>query len=165
MKTILSLIAVLIGLGLYGQGVFTVSGKVQLVSYYQGGAPLPPEMMSPKPLPNTKLYVVQYYGAEEKTKVVSSITSDKNGDYEVKLPPGQYGFVLSKDEVNTGIYLPGMKVTKKDSTVNVNDLLNAGEAHQDYWILSTNGPFEVVNKDLYNVDLTHYNVTICYMCP
>ncbi|CAG5086700.1 hypothetical protein [Parvicella tangerina] len=165
MKTLLSLIVVLIGLGLHAQEVFTVTGKVQHISYYQGGAQLSDEMMSPKPLPNTKLYIVQYYGPKEKTKVVSSFTSDKNGNYEVKLPPGLYGFVLSKDEANTGIYLPGMKVTKKDSTVNVNDLLNAGEAHQDYWILSTNGPFEVINKDLYNVDLTHYDVTICYMCP
>lgn len=163
MKTFFTLYIILFGFGLYAQDLFTVTGQIQLVSYYQGGMELPPEMMMPTPLAETKLYVVKYYGPSEKPKIITQVMSDENGKYEVTLPPGKYGFIQDKSEIENGTYLPGMKPSKADK--DKKEMPESGTTTRDYWTLSSAGPFEVVNKDLYHVDITHYLVTICYLCP
>lgn len=161
MKTFFTLFISLLCIGSHAQDLFTVSGKIQLVSYYQGGMELPPEMMMPSPLIGTKLYVIKYNSDDEKPKIISQVMSDKNGNYEVKLPPGKYGFIQNKSELVKGTYVPGENHSGNDKK----EILEYGTDTQDYWTLSTGGPFEVVNQDLYHVDLTHYLVTICYLCP
>ena len=163
MKTTLALLFSFFWLGISAQELFTVQGKIQQVSYSQGGMELPPEMYMPHALPNTKLYVVQFYGEEEKTTIVANIISDEHGNYEVKLPPGKYGFVQHKTEVGKGVYLPGWKTQNEQEFEEI--MPDDGYGHQNYWVLSTATPFEVVNQDLQNINLTHYDISICYMCP
>jgi len=165
MKTTIILLFALFSYTCTSQELFNVSGTIGLVSYHQGGVELPPVMMEPHPLVNTKLFVVQYYGPEEKTKIVATVISDEYGKYEVKLPPGKYGFVQHKSEVDKGIYLPGMKVKEDNDSTDVVEFIWTEVGHEDYWSLSTVGPFEVSSNDLIGVDITHFDVTICYTCP
>lgn len=145
------------------QELFTVSGTVQMVSYSQGGVELPPEEYMPHPLPNTQLYVVAFYGADEKSKIVTTLQSDQAGRFEIQLPPGKYGIIQHKSELGKGVFLPGMNL--QQDTMDKKELVFTGYDQQDYWVLSSNGPFEVVNMDLTQLNITHYNISICYMCP
>ncbi|MCB9188724.1 MAG: hypothetical protein H6599_05525 [Flavobacteriales bacterium] len=167
MKILVIIIAFLSLVNLKAQELFTVTGKTQIVSYHQGGVELPPFMMEPKALPNTMLYVVQYYGPNEKSVVVASFKSDINGNYEVKLPAGTYGFVQNKYEAGIGIYLPGMKETTevKNDSLFVDEIRFEEIGYEDYRSLDHYEPFEVLNKDVEQINITHYQISICYTCP
>lgn len=163
MKTLITLLILFLFCSVKAQNLFTVNGSVLTVSYSQGGVELMPEEYMPHPLSNTTLFVVQYYGVTEKSKIITSFTSDEHGAYEIKLPPGKYGFVLNKKGLGGGVYLPGMNVP--EDTTDVKEILFTGVDQQDYWTLSTAGPFEVIDSDLDNIEITHYSISICYMCP
>lgn len=153
-------------LGISAQSLFTVSGKIQLVSYSQGGVELPPMEYMASPLPNTNLYVVQYLGKDEVSKVIAKVKSDENGNYEVKLPPGKYGFVEHKNEVGKGVYLPGWKAKTGQDSTELEEVISLDYyVHEYYWVLSTGNPFEIINTDLQKIDITHYDLHICYLCP
>lgn len=159
MKTLLIILLSLFVLVVNAQKLFTVTGTVQMVSYHQGGIQILPSEMMPTPSKNVKLYVVEYLGPKEKSVVVGQIKSDENGKYEIKLPPGKYGFVLEKDEIRKGTFLPGMNNPKSKEI----DFQEIG--YQDYWELNTLQPFEVTNIDLSNINITHYMISVCYTCP
>lgn len=159
MKTLLIIIIALFTFGMNAQDLYTVTGTVGLVSYSQGGMELPPSAMMPMPSKGVKLYVVQYFGPKEKSIVVGQIKSDEKGKYEIKLPPGKYGFVLDKSKIRKGTYLPEVEQTK-DRSDGFQDF-----GHQEYWELNTLQPFEVTNTDLSNINITHYSISICYTCP
>lgn len=160
MKTLFTFMIFLMFLGLNAQELYTVTGTIQMVSYSQGGMELPPSEMMPQPLPNKHLYVVQYFGTKEKSIIITKFTSDKNGNYEVQLPPGKYGFIQDKSELKRGVFLPGMNDNKSNEDEILQDF-----AHHDYWELNTLQAFEVTNIDMSNVNLTHYSISICYTCP
>lgn len=139
--------------------MFTVSGKIQQLSYSEGGMEIDPSELNPLPLGNTDLYVVQYLGIKEKSIIVTQISSDENGNYKVKLPPGNYGFVQDKSEIHRGTFLP------QGDNYGKNLDLNDDFGYQDYWELNTLQPFQVDSTDISNINITHYSVSICYTCP
>lgn len=99
--------------------------------------------------------------------MVSTIKSDEHGNYKVKLPAGTYGFVQDKSEVGRGVYLPGMKETTDvhPDSVFLEEINFSEIGYENYWSLDTYAPFEITNTDLNNVNITHYQISICYTCP
>lgn len=72
-----------------------ITGKMQIVHDYCGGARVVEEDPSPKPYPapqGTTLYVRRGGSAIDKTTVIDSVTCDTAGNFKMKLAPGTYGF-------------------------------------------------------------------------
>jgi hypothetical protein len=161
-KQTILLILLLLVISNFGQDLVKVKGEIQLVSYYQGGMELPEEYKKAKPNLNKSLIIVKYNGANEYSTYVTIITSDSNGHFEIELPKGKYGFVTinqkSKIKKQKGLYLP---VIQKEPITDI----SAGEAISDYWSLNSGQPFEVGKNTKGKMIITHYHITICYLCP
>lgn len=140
-----------------------VQVQLQYISYSQGGVELPPEMMEPHPLVNYELILVKYNGPQQKPTIISSVKSDKNGLISLRLEDGEYGFISSKDELRNGVYLPGKP--EEIDTADKKEQLFTGVETSDYWYFESGGPILINSTQLKSVVLTHYNVTICYLCP
>ena len=145
---------------------YEVQGNIQLVSYSQGGVELMPEAYMPYPAADVKMFVVQYNGADKKPTVIRPIKSDSTGRFEITLPEGEYGFLLTRDKTKfkDGQYLPEAKgngVGNNPEAIDIGD----GYGYQDYWVMNCSGPFKVRKDGINQVTITHYMVSICYMCP
>ena len=165
MKTILSIFFTLFLIKSIAQE-YEVNGNIDLISYSQGGVELMPDAYMPHPLPNFTMFVVKYNGADKKPTVVGYIKTDSLGKFSTRLPEGKYGFLLTRDksQLKEGQYLPeSIGVNDRDGLDEID--FNEGFSHQDYWVLSTGGPFWVSKEGLNTVTITHYDVSICYMCP
>ncbi len=165
MKAINSILFVLFLLPVLGQ-TYEVNGTIDLVSYSQGGVELMPEEYIPYPLTNFQMVVVQYNGEDKKPSVVGFIKTDSTGKFTTELPVGKYGFLLTHDKrtFKPGQYLPSSIGGNTANGILEIDI-NEGYIHQDYWLLSSNGPFEVIPDSSNTVNITHYDVSICYLCP
>lgn len=134
---------------------FTIKGKIISTSFYQGGARRPNDLpLVQVPKKEFTIYVVQYFGEDKKPKLVDRITTDKEGNFSVKLQVGKYGFVLDYKNVENGQYLPkGYK--------------NITTHHQETssWEINGGCPIEIVNKDISNIILVQNNRSYCMDCP
>ena len=146
----------------YGQNLIKMEGKIQLVSYHQGGVELPDEYRMAKPCPNEKVILVKYNGANEYSTFVALIQSDSNGCFEIELQEGYYGFVAmnQKHQLNKvkGLYLPIPPINKVQTDF-------SGVGTNDYWTINSAEAFEVKNGKTETMIFTHYDITVCYMCP
>ncbi len=144
------------------QESFLVKGEIRLVSYYQGGMELPEEQRSPKPNPNISVTIIKYNGPDEYSTIVNTVTSNENGDFEIMLPEGSYGFVLPnqiKDlKKHRGLFSPISKPREKEKEF-------TGVGTNDSWVLNANQPFVVGGETNTKFIITHYYITTCYTCP
>lgn len=89
---------------------FTISGKVQQVTPYCGGARPTQEMLDrmakPVPYPGKKFYVKAGKVNNLKAKIVASFISGNLGDFSIQLAPGTYSFLLEEQlhEINPQDY-------------------------------------------------------------
>ncbi len=163
MKTLLLIcLCSLLSIDVWSQETFEVEGKIQKIAYHQGGVELLPEEMAPFALSNFTMYVVAYNGPELKPTILKKIISDSLGNFSVKLPEGQYGFLISNNtkDLLPGCYLPGMKTDSSDDTFDIGNSM-----HHDYWYLNQSDPLRVGPDNSNSVTITHYNVSVCYKCP
>lgn len=164
MKITITIILTLILWSVLGQEKYHVKGKMQMVSYHQGGVELPPEMMLPFPMNGQELYLVKYLGPDKVPTILEKVKCDETGTFQINLPSGQYGFIQNKEELSKGIYLPGMKSdTNKDKLIE--DEIFSGIGYEKYWSFDSNGPFSVGENESNSVVITYYDISICYMCP
>ncbi len=134
---------------------YELSGVLYQTSFYQGGVenPYPPQ---PFILPNYSLLVVEITNEELKPTVVGEIVSDNEGLFQIKLPPGKYGFVNSneKHRLEIGQYLP--------RTIQSG---NENQSSYNSWEITNNQPIEIINEAITDIHITNHQTTICYMCP
>lgn len=80
--------------------LYTISGKVQQVSPYCGGARPSQEMLDrlaiPVDYPGKKFYVRRGKINTINTKIVSSFISGKEGEFSIQLEPGTYSIILEE---------------------------------------------------------------------
>jgi hypothetical protein len=148
----------------HSQDTFKVKGEINLVSYYQGGMELPDEYRSPKPNPDIPVIIVKFNGVDKYSTYVTTITSDKDGKFEIDLPKGKYGYVTvdQKDQLKKekGVFTPiPPKVNENEKQV------FKDEGVSDYWTINSYQPFEVSAESHQTMILTHYLITVCYTCP
>ena len=134
---------------------FTIKGKITSTSFYQGGAQRPNDLPLAKvPKKEFTIYVVQYFGEDKKPKLVDRITTDKEGNFSVKLQAGKYGFVLDYKNVENGQYLPKGYQNK-----------TTHHRETSSWEISGGRPVEIVDKDVSNIILVQNNRSYCVDCP
>ncbi len=141
--------------------LFTIKGKTQEVAYSQGGVELMPEAYLPKVLPHCKIYVIDLSNGSG--QIIDSLASDSEGNFLLSLPEGIYNFaILATDGQLKKIHLPNQIDTIQ---IAINEDINAGWSHSDYWALDRLGPLIVDKNDADLITLTHYDISVCMMCP
>lgn len=137
-------------------GKYKVSGTIMSLYIVQGGAeePYPPEA---EPFPNCKLYLVKIESPDQIPVLIDSIQADLDGNFEIMLEKGTYGFVLGKDldSLSAGQYLP----------TDYSRGYGMSETHSVGWDISTRGPIVVEGEDILNLILTKVEAHICNSCP
>lgn len=107
----------------------TISGTVQRVRVYCGGAKMPEEryneLKKPKVYPNKKLFIKKGKFNNIKKKPLLEIVSDSAGNFSFMLPPGNYCIVdeYKKDKTNYTKLLKQYKTeTKNYSAISISCL-------------------------------------------
>jgi len=102
-----STLTVLAGSTFGNDTTYVMSGSIASTYHYQGGALLPYEP-SETSMRNCLLYVVELTLTDSPPLLVDSLMSDKEGNFSIELPPGQYGFVekIDLDSLHIRQYLP-----------------------------------------------------------
>lgn len=133
---------------------YKIEGTTMYMSHHQGGAE---NRFEPQPFPkgNVTLYVVELV-SDKKSKQIAKITSESDGRFKIKLPPGVYGFVVKEDldSLAVGQFLP-----KGYST---GDIM---ESKSSTWSISNNIPVVIIDKDITGVIITNFEQTVCGICP
>ncbi len=148
---------------------YKVYGSFKSLSYHQGGAELLPEYTSPKPMPNTRLWLVEYLGPDKKPRVIKQVISDSLGNLTLNLPEGKYGFVETERafKLHKGAYVPYYEppIDPQKLDFDREELSPGGVIENDRWYLDSGKPFEVGEGKRNSFVLTHDTSSICYLCP
>lgn len=75
---------------------FVLKGTIQTVSYHLGGVAPMEDIFEPKPYPTT-IYIVEYIDSMTPSKYITELSSDFQGNFEIVLPAGNYGFVTTAE--------------------------------------------------------------------
>jgi len=133
---------------------YSIEGTTMYMSQYQGGAENPYE---PQPYPKggVALFVVKLETGK-KPKQVGEVVSKSDGTFKLRLPSGEYGFVLKEDleSLTVGQFLP--------TGYSSGDIM---ESKSSTWSINNNGPVEVMDTDVKGIVVTNFERTVCGMCP
>lgn len=132
-----------------------LAGNIEIISYHQGGAQLPYEFTLPKPYATT-IAIVEYLDSLTIPKFVKSVESDLNGQFEVYLPRGKYGFVTIGDlnKLARGQVLPAAFNTR-DEHIYTNS----------YWYTEERLPLDLTQAESGMISLIYNNSSSCMDCP
>lgn len=79
---------------------YLIKGNVKQTSSYCGGARPSQEMLdefaTPKPFPNKTFYVLKGKTNNLSNKIIATFTTDTNGNFSFKLPPGTYSILVEE---------------------------------------------------------------------
>ena len=133
---------------------YQISGHFLETHFHQGGVEMPFDESLPIPVIGETLYIVSLKTENHKSNVIQEIKTDENGYFEVKVPAGWYGFSQKPKRLGPGQHLPE-NWTEGDEF----------ESRSESWSISTNGPVEVVDKNVSGITITRHKSSICMMCP
>ncbi|PHR34379.1 MAG: hypothetical protein COA38_03700 [Fluviicola sp.] len=142
---------------------FKINGKVQEISYSQGGIRIHPDNFLPTELSNCTVQAIACKKNGEKV-LVEVTKSDSLGNFGFNLPKGKYTFcVVSNGEEKT-VEFENYEINK---TVPPEDTPEQdwGWSQSNYWILNAEGPIIVGQNWTKELIITHYQISSCYMCP
>lgn len=169
MKTLLFILTFALSCLVSLAQLYKVQGSFKSLSYHQGGAELPPEYTSPHPMPNTRLWLVEYLGPEKKPRIIKQVISDSLGNLTLELPEGKYGFVETERsfKLHKGAYVPNYEppADPKEIDYDREQFPPGGVLHNDRWYFDMGKPFEVGDDKRNSFVLTHDTSSICYLCP
>lgn len=169
MKTLLCILLMTLSVASTKAQIYKVSGSFKSLSYHQGGAELPPEYTSPHPMPNTRLWLVEYLGPDKKPRVIKQVISDSLGNLTLNLPEGKYGFVETERsfKLHKGAYVPYYEPPIDPNKIDYDreELSPGGVIYNDKWYFDMGKPFEVGEGKRNSFVLTHDTSSICYLCP
>ncbi|MEZ4937304.1 MAG: hypothetical protein R2799_06890 [Crocinitomicaceae bacterium] len=134
---------------------YKMSGKIMYTTFHQGGAPR--EEVYPRPqyaLSNYTIYVVEYFGPDQKPKLWDRITTDDKGFFSVEVKSGKFGFVLDYKIASNGQYVPEGYQNRSDHYM-----------ESSHWELSAGKPIEINDRDITNVLLINHKSSVCMDCP
>ncbi len=153
MKAILIMILILLGSNVNAQKKYVLSGQLRWHNFHQGGMEQIYDTTT-YVYANQKLSVVQYIDSTRKSKVVSKILTDADGNFSIKLPPGKYGFITTDEKPEKGQFLPA-------------PISNGSEwqSHTVNWKANFDHPIDLFNSDQTGILLVRYERSICYTCP
>ena len=157
MKKILFITAFLLSFSSFGQKMYSISGKIETSSFYQGGMYREP-VPDVYPCRNCKLVLVKFVGRDSIPEVVKEFSADDEGNFSLNLPAGNYGFVGVGEEPKVYQYLPS-------STFTQDDQMNTSRT---YWTLNSTtpkAPIKVRNENVTNLKLTYHKYGSCGKCP
>lgn len=135
--------------------MYNLSGVIYLSNIHLGGAG---EHKTIYPLQNLELLVVRITDTTLVPTIVTKITTNSEGEFRIKLPNGNYGFINMEDEkdLKNGQYLPAA------TSFNARDSM---EITTITWEIKPNGPIQIKNKNIMDVIITSHKRFICYDCP
>ena len=153
---IMKFISIVLILALHSCGLaqdsLTLSGRMEIVSYYAGGAALTEYDQEPQPYSKV-LMIVSIEHLDSVPTVVAVIKPDSDGYFSIKLPPGKYGFAEKRSEIKVGQYQP--PVYEENS---IHEHVYRG------WESNIEMPL-VLRRNVDGWVLTYYDVTSCFDCP
>lgn len=140
---------------------FNINGKVQEVSYSQGGMIQHPNVRKPYPLTNCTIYAVAQ-NKSSKTALRINTQSDSAGNFVFNLPKGQYKFHVLFNGDKQKIEPGEAAINKSETTSNKP---KTGWYHSDYWEINKDEPV-IINKNwAKQLIITHYQISRCNKCP
>lgn len=132
-----------------------LSGKIIRTSLYQGGAEVPEEMAHKMLVSNTSFLLVRSDDTDSKPIVISKITTNEDGEFDIKVEPGFYGILEIDEKPRKGSFLPlGYS--------------NYGEHEysSSYWeIEGFTKCIEVSTSDVTDITIYNHQRSGCLDCP
>ncbi len=164
MKSLLLVFILLVVQPLSAQD-YQINGKVQLISYQQGGMVLPPSAYLPKALTNYTVFITSYSKDSKDTIIIDSTITDSLGNFTLKAPEGQYNLLVSSSDGHISKKVVPSQITSPSTTSEKKKEPVIGWYHSDHWTLNIDTPL-IVNQSFNNpLLITHYLVSTCMMCP
>ena len=138
---------------------YTLSGKIQFTSFSQGGVEHI-EPLIPYPMGNYQINIVQFNLSDSIPKIVKKIKTDSAGRFQVKLPPGEYGFAAIGDSLFANQYLPNYW-ENMGSHIIQSSSWTAEQGMKSHLL----GPFIIKDKDFEDLIITNNRSSVCITCP
>lgn len=132
---------------------FTLYGKIMQTNQHQGGMYNPQEPI-PYPMNDLVLKVIRIDDPNKTPIVVGQVQSDVNGRFEIKLPPGKYGFIGVNENPVKGQFLPA-------AFVKTEDFYQSSSS----WTSNLPVPIEIKDQDIIGLHIINHRSSICMLCP